>query len=226
MVLKAIADLLIAGSCYGCGCSCSEAFCLGCTSSLKFIKKPICLKCGQPTNLEVSRCRNCRSKRLYFKEARSLLAYEGAAKKALITLKYETGYKVIDFLVRKALLLLEDDFFDVSAVTFIPLAFNKQVHRGHNISEIIAKAVSYHTGVRLVDLLKLRKKVMDQAKLNTEQRQKNLKNAFGVRKNLAVNGPVLLVDDIYTTGATVNEACKVLKKNSFEIKVFTLARTL
>lgn len=225
-VAKALVDLLIPKICFCCGVPSSKALCLNCLDLFTFINHPFCRKCGYPTLYEVRRCRQCSNKRLHFKEARSLLPYEGKAKDTLIALKTESAYSLADFFIRLALAKFPRDYFDVKAITFIPAIFIKKIRRSHNASEILAKALAYHLGLPLIDILLPNRRVRDQAALNIEERQKNLKGAFRIRKGIKANSPILIVDDIYTTGATVNEASRALASIGIETKVFTVGRTL
>lgn len=225
-VLKAVVDLLIPKSCFCCGREASDALCQKCASSLSLIDDPLCQKCGYPTLYKVGRCRNCRGRRLYFDKARSLLAYEGQAKETLLALKTQSAYFLADFFGRVTSEKLADDFCDVKVATFIPATLTKRLKRGHNVSEVLARALAYHLKLPVVDSLNYRKPVKDQAFLNIDERQKNLKGAFLAKRGIKINGSMLVVDDIYTTGATVNEASRALASVGIRTKVFTVGRTL
>ncbi len=224
-MLKAVADLLVAKSCFGCGSDCSDVFCDKCLSSISLIKQPICAKCGYPTLVKVDSCRQCRHKHYKFIEGRSLLTYEGAAKEALVKIKSQSAFALVDFFVKKAIEDYESDFFNVEGVTFIPTTWAKKLNRRHNVSEIMARCIAHHKRIDCVDMLKIGRKVKDQVSLDKKERQNNLKGAFKLRNGVKRSSRIILVvDDIFTTGATLNEACNVLYRGEIKTKVFTLAR--
>ena len=224
-LFKSVADLLVVNSCFSCGRQCSEILCEQCVSALLFIKRPFCSKCGYPTLVLVDSCRQCRPKRFKFTKGRSLLAYEGVAKEAIVRMKSESAFALADFLVKKALSDFDDEFFEIEAVTFIPATLSKRLNRRHNVSEVIARTIAHHKKIDCVDMLALSRRVKDQAALGSKDRQRNLDGAFRIMNGVnQSSGSILVVDDIFTTGATLNEACKVLAGAKIETKVFTLAR--
>ena len=226
-VLRSVADLLVAKSCFYCGASSSKPLCDACQNLLPFLSVPFCHTCGYPTMDQVNVCRQCRGKRLYFKQGRSLLAYEGNARKILLSIKMQSSYSLVDYFIKRAIGEIEDQFFEVDAVTFIPETFLKKVRKKHNSSELIARVISHYTKAPLLNTLKITKNIADQAALTLKERQDNLKGAF-TNKNVmnGFRGTMLVVDDVYTTGATANEASRALSGKGIKIKVFSLARTL
>ena len=107
----------------------------------------------------------------------------------------------------------------------IPLHRARRISRGYNQAEILAKAMGECLGIRVETLLlKRRKNTVPQKKLNPEERQNNLKRAFIIARNDVKLERVVLVDDIYTTGITMNEAARVLKEAGVkEVYFVTLA---
>ena len=98
--------------------------------------------------------------------------------------------------------------------------------RGFNQSEIIAKELGRISNCKVVSLLSKIKDTEDQARLNKEERLKNIKNCFKLCDRPGLS-QVLLVDDVFTTGATMKECCKVLKQAGIKkVWGFTLARTV
>jgi len=130
-------------------------------------------------------------------------------------------------------------------ITYVPMYRKREKYRGFNQSEIIAKELakkySAQGGLKVVCLLKKIKDTEDQVNLNKEERVRNVRGSFrfvgvgatlvvarinkGNHKGLPLRN-ILLVDDVYTTGATMRECCKVLKKSGIKnIWGFTLAKT-
>jgi len=101
----------------------------------------------------------------------------------------------------------------------------REKRRGFNQSEIIAKELAKKSKARLLSLLEKVFDTKSQTELTKERRSQNLKDSFAVNKNIKEIEQVLLVDDFFTTGATMRECCKVLKKAGIEkVWGFTLAR--
>ncbi len=223
---KSVVDLLVAKSCFCCGRASQAAVCSNCEPLLDYIDKPTCLHCGYPTVREVKKCRQCKGSHFYFQSVMSLLPYEGAARKMLVSLKSTNGYSLIDYFVKEAI-SRNADFFDAKLVTYIPTTFLKNVERGHNTSELMAKSIAYHLKIKAVKALSVKQGISDQAGLNKEERRENLKNSFKLSAGFSeAKEKILVVDDIFTTGATVNEACRVLNEAGAKTKVFTIARVL
>ncbi|TET53555.1 MAG: ComF family protein [Actinobacteria bacterium] len=225
-ILKSFVDLLIPKSCFCCQAPSKTPVCVDCKSLFNFVEKPYCEKCGYPTLYKVNSCRQCRGKRNYFNTARSLLLYEGSAKKAILSLKLESAFALADYFAHEAVSRLEADFFDTTALTYMPTTFSKKIRRPHNASELLAKSLAYYLKIPVFETLAIKKKIKDQAGLKFDERMNNLRGALKVKREFQLQGTILLVDDIYTTGATANEACKALMGKNLKVNVFTLGRTM
>jgi len=98
-------------------------------------------------------------------------------------------------------------------LTFVPLHWRRQAQRGYNQAELLAEEVAKLTGLKTAALLEKRKSTKRQAELSSRSRQENLKNAFFVKTPISLVGKkVILIDDVTTTGSTLNECAKVLKE--------------
>ena len=105
---------------------------------------------------------------------------------------------------------LGDTFSDIDLIVPVPLHHLKKAERGYNQSYYIARGISKSTNIKIEEnILKRIRFTQSQTKMNLEERRLNIENAFKVRKILR---NILIVDDVITTGATVNECGKVLKK--------------
>lgn len=162
-------------------------------------------------------------------ECFSVWEYEGLMEKLIYKIKFDGCYHIIDELVEKALQKIDLNLPEDAIITFVPMWPKKEHKRGFNQSELIAKAIcksAQHSVLRMLE------KVRDnrsQVGLGPEERLKNVKDVFQTNFQFSIHNfqNVLLVDDVYTTGATVNECKKVLKKAGVKnVWVFTLARKL
>jgi len=165
----------------------------------------------------------------YFDYRIDILKYENIVRKCIIDYKFnEKAYKHKMF--EKILLKNEKIYsflkkYDI--ITYVPMFKNKKAKRGYNQTEIIAKDISKKLRIKLEknNIIKI-KDTKKQSTLNKKEREKNVKDAFAIRntKNI-VSKKVILFDDIYTTGNTVNECSKILKEaGAEEIVVLTIAK--
>lgn len=207
-------------------------FCEACDEGLSSQKilGPKCVVCGIPFVSASSPdhiCGVCQTQKMPFVSSRSALAYNGAVVEAIHSFKY--GGKVI--LGRPLGRLLAGTIslpFTPQAVIPVPLHKKRLRKRGFNQALLLAREVARHLGAR-VDYTNLRRlrDTAQQVKLKTEARKENVKGAFALKRPGDVKGrAVLLIDDVYTTGATIMECSKVLKKAGALVHALTLARTV
>lgn len=109
----------------------------------------------------------------------------------------------------------------------VPISKKRKKQRGYNQSYLIAKELSKSLEVRLIDYCLYKfKDVIEQSKLNKEERKQNLKNVYLLKNEEIIKDKrVLLIDDIFTTGATANECCKTLHQAKIkEVSILTIAK--
>jgi len=185
-----------------------------------------CVGCGKEGQYICKDCELFLSEVPPSKEVVSVWEYEGLMEKLIWKIKYEGMYDIINTLVEKAFEKMELNLPEDTSITYVPMYKKKEKQRGFNQAELIAKKVGKLTNKEIIPLLIKIKDNISQVGLNPQERKENVKNVFkysenGSRKN------VLLVDDVYTTGATMNECIKVLKKAGIKnVLGFTLARKL
>jgi len=151
-------------------------------------------------------------------------------KEAIHLLKYNKKINVIQGIKRIIKVYLDHNpslFLHLDLVVPVPLHRRKFKERGFNQTEFLAKIIAKHFNLKLVkDNLKRIKSTQTQAKLSKKERAENIKKAFLVKDPDKFQGKsILLVDDVYTTGTTVKEIAKILKRaKAKDVYVFTLAR--
>lgn len=109
----------------------------------------------------------------------------------------------------------------------VPISKKRRKERGYNQSELIAREIAKRTQITYNNQCLFKtKNIMEQSKLNKEERQKNIQGVYEMRNpQILENKKILLVDDIYTTGSTANECCKILgQATPQKIDVFTIAK--
>ena len=153
------------------------------------------------------------------------MRYEGVGRGLVRTLKYEKYLRV----VKKAMAPLMVDALD-GAIRFdlvvpVPLHRSRLAKRGFNQAGLMATGVAQRIGVRDADALKAARRTRDQVELAVEERRENVRGAYAARG--PVVGRVLLVDDVFTTGATLSECAGVLlKAGANGVHALTLCRTV
>lgn len=205
--------------------------CRDCEKAMKEIIPPICMKCSKPIDMNAPEnlCSDCRKHDHSFEMSRSVYAYEGSVKKGIYNFKYYNKPYFYRFFGRCLVdCMKENDYSGLELVVPVPLHRSKMRKRGYNQSELLARYISKNTAIPFVDILKRIKKTPKQSQMTKEERGKNLKNAFDVKKGMAkvlAGKTVLLVDDVYTTGSTADECSSTLLKNgASKVFVITIAR--
>lgn len=210
-------DLLFPKLCFGCQRE-GSYLCPDCLATLEIMESCFCL-CQKPSRIPwPGKCRNCQSSALdgiYFS-----VSYENALIKKLIRrLKYEPYAKELSqplaLLIITHFNLIQKHFNqDEYALVAVPLTKSKLKKRGFNQSEEIAKILSKSTKIPLIsDCLTKEKKTSSQMELSREERLKNIKGSFSVKNAVKIKSKkILLVDDVFTTGSTMQECARILKQ--------------
>ena len=167
--------------------------------------------------------------RKYFNEHLYIFEYEGIIRR--IILKYKFQDKAYLYKTFVNFLLKNKNFFEFikkyDTIIPVPISRKRRAVRGYNQSELIVKEIANFTNLKEEsDCLFKIKNVIEQSKLNKEERQKNIQGVYELRnKEKLYKKKILLVDDIYTTGSTVNECSKVLRgAKPKQIGIFTIAK--
>lgn len=245
-VLGAFLDFLFPAECVFCKNFLGEerllGFCKGCWEKIELITGSLCACCGKPFVSEsISEtapeftCENCRKSLYHFDKARAVGKYQGVLREAIHQFKYSPsqvgmgkprlGKPLSELLLRHLPPDLKIQSFDL--VMPVPLHKNRKAQRGFNQSEILAKFLSRRYQIPLdTSHLYRMKETQPQVGLSGSERAENVKGAFGIQNAINLKGKkVILVDDVWTTGATVNESSRMLKKaEAKEVLVLTLAR--
>jgi len=211
-----------------------RGFCSNCLSEIHWIESPYCSVCGIPfisKEVESHPCGACVTHRKYFTMARALGTYEGSLQEAIHHWKYEGKTNLTPFfaewLAEGLKRYWEPDSLDL--LIPVPLHTQRLRERGFNQALVLVKELSRRTGIpyRKTTLQK-KKPTVPQVNLSGAERGKGLRGAFHViGKDELVGKSALLVDDVYTTGATVNECSRVLRRGGAKrVDVLTLAHAI
>lgn len=210
-------------------------FCRACWESIRPIDRPLCPACGHPFDSPLAlayspehRCRACREKPPRFDRALSPYRYEGVLEQAIRLFKYRRRDTLAAPLT-DLMLVWADRLPSVDLVMPVPLHPDRLRTREFNQSLLLADRVARRLGLPLSfdHLLRVRK-TRPQTELDRKDRARNVRRAFAVRDPHGLEDRrVLLVDDVLTTGATVNDCARALRRaGAASVAVLTLARRL
>lgn len=191
--------------------------CPDCIKTLPYIRGKSCKICGRPIE-ETSHiiCVNCRNERTYFEHSFIPLIYKDKAKDGILALKSDHPYFAKGIAYVLADKIINSPFYTgFDLITFVPQDKRAFKNRGYNQAELIAKELSKTLGIPCISTLCKTTDGKPQHTLSAAQRRENVKKCFFATEN-KYSGTVLLVDDIYTTGATSNYCAKLLRKMGFE----------
>ncbi len=192
----------------------NRLICKECEDTLSEIKKPFCIKCGkQLDDKDRLYCADCKRNEHAFVENRAVYAYQGEIKNAMYDLKYANRRENAEFfgeaIVRKYGSYIKA--LGIEVIVPVPLHKKRLKIRGYNQIALIA----YYIGEKLsipvnTELLRREQSTTAQKLLSNRERKNNVKSAFKVYENDVKYDRILLIDDIYTTGATLHYAAKEL----------------
>jgi ComF family protein len=248
-IAESIFAVLFPSDCRICGMPLSEIsrlpVCQDCLDAMPAIAGGVCAVCGErlfspyafSNGQEEARCGLCRRIEPPFVRAAAYGSYESGLRELIHLLKYggvRPAANVLGRMLAEAIATVEPEFgADSVAVIPVPLHRTKLRQRGFNQAELIASSAmklgSPGSRLRLcTGVLERKRDTASQIGLTGHQRRENLRGAFGVAQPELVKGrEVLVVDDVYTTGATVSECSKVLRRaGATKVWVATVARTL
>ncbi len=217
-------------------CKKTGAFlCPSCQDRLRVVSGEICPICGIPfeSSKEKHLCSCCQKNKPYYDRHRSIFVFDEMSKKLIHDLKYHAAFwinNIFPLFFKNIALELDNGLQNkISFIVPIPLHKEKLKQRGFNQSLILAEAWGDILGAPVYsNLLLSQKQVPSQTGLKKAQRRKNLKDAFSVKTpSLCQDKTALLVDDVHTTGSTLNEAaCELKKAGVKEVAATTIALVL
>ena len=228
-------DLLYPRECAGCGVDMSDGtghFCWDCLASLEYISDPYCEHCGDPVDgmvLHRFECSWCREADPAFAKARSAVRFRGAVRDVLHKFKYNRQTHLAVDLGALLAGCVRAHYGDIrfDGVAYVPLHPRKGRERTYNQAALLANEVARSLGISvLYGSLRRIRFTRTQTRLNSSERRANVKGAFVC--NMAgwiESRRILLVDDVMTTGATVNACADALMRSgAISVHVATVAR--
>lgn len=174
------------------------------------------MKCGKPLNREEQEfCGDCEKHRHFFLEGRAAFPYTGKIQRSLLQFKLHNRRTYGAFFAGAMAAKFQDyeKIWKIDLICPIPLHPKKRRFRGYNQAELLAVPIGSAFGIPVIPgLLKKKTETSEQKELDRKNRQKNLKKAFQIGQYDVKLKRILLVDDVYTTGSTIDAAAAVLKE--------------
>lgn len=201
--------------------------CDNCLTHLPFIVKDFCSRCGsQLSQNHIGVCQNCKITNFHFDYARAVFVYDKNVKRTIKKLKFSSAKYLIEPLANCLYYKFTSLNWKVDLVTFVPIHESRLKLRGYNQSEELAKEFSKLTNIENINCFTKIKNTPNQTSLSRKDRQNNLIDAFKLKYKSVKDKNILIIDDIFTTGATTNELSKLLKNNGAnKVYVLTIAHT-
>ena len=213
-------DFIFPPSCPMCRTQGSEdgALCPECWTKFSWISDPKCSVCGYPfpANLDLGPrplCPDCAAGRNVADWIRSACVYDDASKDVMLPFKHAGALKYKKLMVRAMINSLRDAGGGIDLVLPVPLSFRRLWKRGYNQAALLAKPIARHLGAPVdVDSVR-REHRADMGHKSARERRENIRGVFKVARPENIKGKtILLVDDVMTTGATLGELRRVLKR--------------
>lgn len=153
--------------------------------------------------------------------------YGGVLKKLILELKYNKNFTAAEILSNLILEIINNQNIKADVICYVPMSKKAIKKRGFNQCEIISKSISYTTGIPISNCIIKSKNTKEQKTLSKDERKSNIQDAFNIKRNYDIkNKHVILIDDVITTGATLDECKKtLLKYGANEITVLTIAKS-
>lgn len=235
--LGAAKDILFPLSCLACGTGlrgrAEISYCASCLQDVRLLREPFCTKCGKPFKQAAGEnhlCSYCLKNVWYFEQARAVVCYQPPVTEALKIFKYKGKmHGLATFAALAQQYFQHQPLPQPDLLVPVPLHVKRLRQRGFNQALILCRKIFPAWKEKIAPQVLGRDFwTQPQTGLSGEERCRNVKNAFMVHMPEKIkNKKILLVDDVFTTGATVNECARVLVKNqAARVDVFTFARAV
>jgi len=215
----AVAEFFFPSVCLVCeGDTDGVPVCDNCLALIQPIERGFCQLCGRPVSRSRRSyiCAECVRKPLALTRVRAWARFTHPLDKLVYAFKYARRSRLARFFSRRLALVVQSDGLlgSADAIVPIPLHASKRWWRGYNQSELLARELSSQTGIGMLDCIKRRRVTRTQTRLTPEQRRANVEGAFSMRRGadplLLADRKLILLDDVITSGSTLDAAAEVL----------------
>ena len=219
-------DLLFPPACGGCG-KLGARWCTDCQQRLASVPEPVCEVCGEP-QAAAKMCDNCLAARPAFAALRSCVVFKDPIRPALHKLKYRREIGLGEALAWNAAVFLDKLGWQVDGITPIPLSEQRFSERGYNQVDLIAHPLARLMRWQYISgALRRSRHTRSQVGLSASERRDNVSGAFLAKPQLVTGKTVLLVDDVATTGATLDSASRsLIEAGAAKVYALTFAKAI
>ncbi len=235
-MFQAILDIIYPIRCPVCGeivTPKGERICTVCRDKLAYNMEPRCMKCSKPLEYEEQEyCNDCERKDYHYDKGFAVWIYNDIMRHSIAAFKYHSKKEYAVFYIQEIIRLYGSIIMELApdAIVPVPIHHSKYMERGYNQADILAKGIGKSLNIPVLSKLLVRnKKTMPQKQLSDKERLRNLQEAFEFNgreyRHDGVINRILLVDDIYTTGSTIEACTNVFKKNGID-KVYFLVLSI
>lgn len=201
-----------------------ELICPSCFTKLSYVTSPTCKKCGKEIISDLAEyCFDCTKHKRNYESGIALINYDDIAKKSMTQIKYKNKREYLDFYSEAICQRYQYQILRMSAQCLVPIPVHpaRKRQRGFNQAEILANQLGKNLQIPVCSQMLIRnKKTAPQKNLDPRQRLQNLESAFHTNHILESVKSVILVDDIYTTGSTIEACTRVLKRAGIQSVYF------
>ncbi|MGH9592789.1 MAG: ComF family protein [Bryobacteraceae bacterium] len=237
----ALASVVIPAPCRICAALLDTAsripVCANCLETFRPLQPPLCLCCGHPfisplaAQAREPLCRLCRAQTFGFDAARSFALYQGSLVRSILLLKHSGVAPLGRWFAGRLeeLIAADPGLFEADAVVPVPLYPRRRRERGYNQAELIAKPLAKVLGLPLrASWLARTRPRPDVLRMSRAQRWKSVRGAYSMHRGVRVDkARILLVDDVMTTGATLDACSRVLRRaGAARVVALTVARSV
>jgi ComF family protein len=219
-------DWLYPPNCGGCGQT-GARWCKDCAQNTREIDSPICPICGNP-NVNDEPCQRCQLSKPLYTSLRSHTVFSGSIREAVHRLKYRHDIGLGEALARPMITSLQKLNWSLDIITSVPLGLARFEERGYNQATLLARPIALSLNLPFSSRILTRtRETRTQVGLTVTERQENMANAFRANRKLCTGKNILVVDDVATSGATLNACAKaLLDGGATRIYGFSLARAI
>ncbi|HHO55732.1 MAG TPA: ComF family protein [Trueperaceae bacterium] len=193
-----------------------------------FFKLSRCPVCKENASSALGACKTCQNS-LFSPQIEDDLVYLGDYKArlehAVKALKFKHSHRLSKLFANELAKTIKKANWQADIICPIPLHWSRYLERGYNQSALVAKDLAKNLDIEFNKLLIRQKKTKQQAKLNKQEREINLNNAFSLKNIDIRNKTIILLDDVITSGATINAAVSILEQAKAKIKIAAIAKT-
>ena len=203
----------------------NKPYCDECEKEIEFNKGNRCIICDEPIDNEAIVCDNCQKNKRFFKRAFCPFLYSGKVRTAILGYKDSNQrYKAKTF-AKYIANRIQESGVEIDCVTYVPLTKKKLRERSFNQAELLAKEIAKILNIEVLSIFEKTKDVYGQKFSNFKERQANMKDLYKlISTKLDKEKNYLIVDDIITTGATVNYCAGLIEKKVKNVYVCAIAR--